>query len=268
MLFAATFKKYVSFLSLITFLSCQTSITVMTKDAIVRASPNNNSTQLYKNNEIVRISFEGVSSNKEKMVINGKEHDEYWYLIKEYFNNTKRNETKDRRQGWVYGGYIELTEDVIKPSFSPISDKDLEKKQVDFTLCGESYHNGGENFTHYECAKGEGTIRFYTNNKFIRFLTKDIGMEYWTGTYKVKENVLILTFETKYVFISDYGELEMKTALIKPIKQYGIHNIWQRPVFIYLPEYEEEYMTWTRSFFEEQNDIFARAQKELKVNYN
>jgi hypothetical protein len=245
---------------------------VINQDAVVKASPNNNAYELFKYNEkaVLGAHFMGVSSNKDKMVINGKEYNEYWYLIEVRFK--RRNEIEGSKQGWVYGGDIKLTEDVIKPSFLPISERYLEKKDVFFTLCTTRYINGGEGFTQDNCVKGDGMIRFYPNNRFIRDVAKKSTIEYWTGTYSIEDNTLILAFEPQSVLVSynqsGIGTQSNQTNRTKLIKKYGIHNALERPIFIALPNYEEEYTTWLSPSSEYQSKQFESFEKEFKINNN
>ncbi len=267
------------FISITLFSGCNfpfnaTPSLVINQDAVVRASPNNNAYQLFRYNkdENTGAYFRGVSSNKDKMVINGKEYNEYWYLIEVRFKPIGMKGTGEGKQGWVYGGDIKLTEDVMKPSFLSISTSDLVKKDVFCTLCTTRYINGGEGFTQDNCVKGNGMIRFYPNNRFIRDVAKKSTIEYWTGTYSIEDSTLILAFEPQSVLVSynesGIGTQSNKTNRTKLIKKYGIHNALERPIFIALPNYEEEYTTWLEPFSEYQSKQFEIFEKKFKINNN
>jgi hypothetical protein len=226
-----------------------------------------------------RIHYTGVSGNKEKVTIDGKEYNEPWYFVsgKITLKSHKKQvlgltvtviDSYDYVSGWVQGSEINLDSD--PPTYGkhlPINNTDLANMEVEYRPCKVQFINGGEHFER-DCANGGGTMRFYPNGRFLRTVNGDYNTEDWSGFYEIEDNILILTFDKDYNWAhweNNQGVIHRKKTVQNILKKYNVCNLEGKPIFISLDGYPEEYICRPRPFVEDENDGFIEMAKQLNV---
>lgn len=209
--------------------------------AKIRKTPHQNGEELLTLNKGTAIEIIGISSHKDKITIAGKEIEDYWYLIKNNFQNY--NESNPM---WIFGGCANVDKKAIAKHLSTEKLQTLSGKTIKIAPCFEMFDENGEPSCGTDCDVGD--IVFLDDTKCI-FSTFCIGnsTDYYSGNYRIKDYKLEIELNNDYVEIpepEEDSENQDKTPRLKinSIKQklnFEIH-FWNK-TFVFFPVSEKDF---------------------------